>query len=79
MNRIMAPALIALMLTGTGFIIKTHQERTGAEKRKKHEIFLGSLNKQAPLLKKEGGREEPGADEPGMADCTAERNIPAVR
>ena len=57
MNRIMAPALIALMLTGTGFIIKTHQERTGAEKRKKHEIFLGSLNKQAPLLKKEGGFE----------------------
>ena len=65
---ILIPAIIAVLITGTGFIIKTTHEKPGTEQRKKYELFLSALNKKALVIKKAEGREEPGTDEPGMAE-----------
>ncbi len=65
---IIIPAIIALLIAGTGFIHLTRPDRTDAEKRKKHETRLSALNKKAPLMKKGETGEEPSMDEPGLAD-----------
>ena len=68
MARVILPALIVLLVAGTGFMYKINSGKPGIEKRKKFEAYLSSLNKKAPFVKKGEKEGMPEADEPGMAE-----------
>ena len=66
--RIVFPALIVLMLTGTGFMLSTRSGQKGKLSRQRFEAVLASLNKKAPYHQKVESTGELSADEPGIAE-----------
>ena len=66
--RIVFPALIVLMLTGTGFMLSTRSGQKGKLSRQRFEAVLASLNKKAPYHQKVEATGELSADEPGIAE-----------